>query len=73
MPQRPRYIRMSDELYDAIDELAQRNGRSAAEEIRVGMEDWLLRAGNIEIEDNRRTVKRHGNMRQPHKMKDGQR
>jgi predicted DNA-binding protein len=65
---RARTVRMSDELWEAIAVLAERNSRTIAEEIRAGMEAWLKLAGNITITETRHTKSRHGNQRQRDRM-----
>jgi predicted transcriptional regulator len=46
---RARVVRTSDPMWTALEELATRNNRSAAEEARVAIADHLERAGNITI------------------------
>jgi len=60
---RVRGFRMSDAQYEAIAALAARNGRTIAEEVRVGMDAWLSISGNIKVSDERRTVAPHVNAR----------
>jgi len=54
---------MDDELYEAIASLAARNGRTIAEEVRVGMETWLSMSGNVKVNQDRRVVAPHANAR----------
>lgn len=59
---------MSDELWEAIATLADRNERTIAAEICTGMEAWLKLAGNITITETRRGYTPNEKLRQPTKM-----
>jgi predicted DNA-binding protein len=63
---RLRSIRMSDLLWETLAEVAERNERSVAEEVRIACEQWLRLAANIELEDERvtRSVPEEGSYRQ---------
>lgn len=61
---RLRSVRMSDVLWEAIAELARRNDRAAAEEVRVACEAWLRMAANIDVADERKTIGGGGTYRQ---------
>jgi len=67
---RERKVRMTDEMWEALAELAARNGRTTAEEARLAIDAWLKLAGNIDIKEERTGVRSpHPNIRQTHKMK----
>jgi predicted DNA-binding protein len=61
---RGRHIRMSDELWEALASLAARNGRTIAEELRIATETHLKLAGNITVNETRKTKSPHPNARQ---------
>lgn len=67
---RARTVRMSDELWEAVAILAERNGRTIAEEIRAGMEAWLKLAGNITVTEKRRGYTPNENLRQHNAKKE---
>lgn len=53
---RPRNVRISDFLWEKLAELAERNGNTIAEELRVALENWLDLAGMLPrgMEERRR-------------------
>lgn len=60
---RTRGLRMSDELYDALVVLADRNGRTIAEECRIALETWVRMTGNVDVTEARRPYTPHPNLR----------
>lgn len=51
-----RSVGMTDELWEAVAALADRNGRSISEEIRCACQNWLALAGNINVDSATRKV-----------------
>jgi hypothetical protein len=41
---RPLSVRMTEDVRAQLDIIAQLNNRSVTEEVRVGLEDWILRS-----------------------------
>lgn len=68
---RVRKLRADDEMWEALAALAERNGRTAAEEARVAIAAHLRTAANVTLpEPERKPRAPHANLRQTHKMKD---
>lgn len=68
---RQRTFRADDELWEALVALAERNGRTAAEETRIAIAAHLRTAANVTLpEPARKPRAPHPNARQTHKMKD---
>jgi predicted DNA-binding protein len=53
---RGRYLRMEDQMWEAMDALAERSGRTTSEEFRVAVETWLRTAGNTPLAPSTRRV-----------------
>jgi len=67
---RARTVRMDDLLWEALNVLAERNGRTAAEEARLAVENWLSISGNIHVAEERKGVRSpHANRRQHERMR----
>jgi len=64
---------MDDTLWEALNELAERNDRTAAEEARLAIENWLATSGNIHVAEERKGVRSpHANRRQHERMRSRQ-
>lgn len=66
---RSRHVRMSDLLWEELAALAERNGRTVAEELRLATESWLRLAGGVNVRDERSPRAPHANIRQHDRMK----
>lgn len=47
----PHMIRTTKAMWAAVEALAERNGRPAAEEVRIAIEERLARAANVHLDE----------------------